>query len=125
MHALFTRKSLPTPRRAWHSRSTRRHTKRAPGHTGIESDRALHLALQAAGYWRHVRHHLERGDLSRYGYFPAYNSKKLPRCLLVAPALRFHPATDELLRSLAPEVEIVRVGLAESWRRGVRVVMRQ
>ena len=32
---------------------------------------------------------------------------------------------DELLRYLAPEVEIVRVGLGESWRRGVRVVMRQ
>jgi hypothetical protein len=30
-----------------------------------------------------------------------------------------------LLRYLAPEVEIVRVGLVESWRRGVRVVMRQ
>ena len=44
---------------------------------------------------------------------------------LLAPALRFHPATEELLRYLAPEVEIVRVGLAESWRRGVRVVMRQ
>jgi hypothetical protein len=44
---------------------------------------------------------------------------------LVAPALRFHPATDGLLSYLAPELEIVRVGLAESWRRGVRVVMRQ
>ena len=48
-----------------------------------------------------------------------------PPVYLVAPALRFHPATDELLRYLSPEVEVVRVGLAESWRRGVRVVMRQ
>ena len=82
--------------------------------------------MQAAGYWRHVRHHLERGDLSRYGYFPGVPLQTLPPLVyLVAPALRFHPATDELLRCLSPEVEVVRAGLAESWRRGVRVVMRQ
>jgi hypothetical protein len=39
--------------------------------------------------------------------------------------LRFHPPTDALLRHLSPEIEVVRVGLAESWRRGLRVVMRQ
>ena len=39
---------------------------------------------------------------------------------LVAPALRFHPATDTLARSL-----MVRVGLAEDWRRGLRVVLRR
>jgi hypothetical protein len=43
---------------------------------------------------------------------------------LVAPALRFHPATDVLLRYISPEIEFVRVGLVESWRRGLRVVMR-
>jgi hypothetical protein len=43
----------------------------------------------------------------------------------VAPALRFHPATGDLLNGLSPELEIVRVGLAESWRRGLRVVLRQ
>ena len=82
--------------------------------------------MQAAGYWRHVRHHLERGDLSRYGYFPGVPLQAAPPLVyLVAPALRFHPATHELLRYLSREVEVVRVGLAESWRRGVRVVMRQ
>jgi len=30
-----------------------------------------------------------------------------------------------LLRYLKPEMEIIRVGLVESWRRGLRVVMRQ
>jgi hypothetical protein len=44
---------------------------------------------------------------------------------LVAPALRFHPSSDDLLRYLAPDMEVIRVGLAESWRCGVRVVMRQ
>ena len=92
----------------------------------LKATEHIHLALQAAGYWRHVRHHLERGDLSRYGYFPGIQLQATPPLVyLVAPALRFHPAIDELLRYLAPEVEIVRVGLAESWRRGVRGVMRQ
>jgi hypothetical protein len=92
----------------------------------LKATEHIHLALQAAGYWRHVRHHLERDDLPRYGYFPGVELQAAPPLVyLVAPALRFHPATDELLRYLAPEVEVVRVGLTESWRRGVRVVMRQ
>ncbi len=92
----------------------------------LKATEHIHLALQAAGYWRHVRHHREREDLSRYGYFPGVQLQTAPPLVyLVAPALRFHPATDELLRYLSPEVEVLRVGLAESWRRGVRVVMRQ
>jgi hypothetical protein len=68
----------------------------------------------------------QREYLSRYGYFPGVPLQAAPPLVyLVAPALRFHPATDELLRYLLPEVEVARVGLAESWRRGVRVVMRQ
>jgi hypothetical protein len=86
----------------------------------------IHLALQAAGYWRHVKHHVDHGDFSRYGYFPGVQLQAAPPLVyLVAPALRFHPATDQLLRHLAPELDVVRVGLAESWRRGIRVVMRQ
>jgi hypothetical protein len=38
--------------------------------------------------------------------------------------LRCHP-TDDLLNYLSLELEVVRVGLAKSWRRGLRVVMRQ
>jgi hypothetical protein len=44
---------------------------------------------------------------------------------LVGPALRFHPSTDSLLRYLNPEIEVIRIGLSESWRRGLRVMMRQ
>jgi hypothetical protein len=92
----------------------------------LKATEHIHLPLQAAGYWWHVRHHQEREDLPRYGYFPGVKLQAAPPLVyLVAPALRFHPATDELLRYLSPDVEVVRVGLAESWRRGVRVVMRQ
>jgi len=92
----------------------------------LKASEHIHLALQAAGYWRHVHHHLQRDDLPRYGYFPGMQLQAAPPLVyLVAPALRFHPATDELLRCLTPEIDVARVGVAESWRRGVRVVMRQ
>jgi hypothetical protein len=39
--------------------------------------------------------------------------------------IRFHPSTDALLRFLSYGLEDTRVGLAESARRGLRVVLRQ
>jgi hypothetical protein len=84
------------------------------------------LPLQAADYWKRIHHHQSQGDLPRYGYFPGMQLQSAPPLLyLVAPALRFHPTTDTILRYLSPEIEIIRAGLAESWRRGLRVVMRQ
>jgi len=92
----------------------------------LKATEHLHLPLQAADYWLRIRRHLERGDFARYGYFPGIELHSAPPLVyLVAPALRFHPSTDVLLRYLSPELEMVRVGLAESWRRGIRVVMRQ
>jgi hypothetical protein len=92
----------------------------------LKAGEHIHLPLQAASYWLRIRRHLERGDFSRYGYFPGIELQaQAPVVYLVAPALRFHPSTDALLHHLAPELEVVRVGLAESWRRGLRVVLRQ
>jgi hypothetical protein len=48
-----------------------------------------------------------------------------PLVYLVAPALRFHPVTGNLLRHFSPEIEVVRVGLTENWRHGIRVFDRQ
>jgi hypothetical protein len=92
----------------------------------LKASEHIHLPLQAADYWLRVRKHLERGEIARYGYFPGVELQRVPPIVyLVAPALHFHPATDELLKYLSPDLEVVRVGLAESWRRGLRVVMRQ
>jgi hypothetical protein len=67
-----------------------------------------------------------QGDFPRYGYFSAIELQDAPPLVyLVAPALRFHPSTDILFRYFSPEIDFVRVGLAETWRRGLRVVMRQ
>jgi hypothetical protein len=67
-----------------------------------------------------------QGDFPRYGYFSGIELQDAPPLVyLVAPALRFHPSTDILFRYFSPEIDFVRVGLAETWRRGLRVVMRQ
>ena len=84
------------------------------------------LLLQAARYWLRVKRHAEQGDFPRYGYFPSIALQTAPPLIyLVGPALRFHPATSTLLRYLHPQIEVIRVGLAESWRRGLTVVLRQ
>jgi hypothetical protein len=92
----------------------------------LKAGEHIHLPLQAADYWLRIRHHLEQGDFHQYGYFPQLELQKTPPLVfLVAPALRFHSTTNLLLRQLSQSIEVVRVGLAESWRRGLRVVMRQ
>lgn len=92
----------------------------------LKATEHIHLPLQAADYWLRIRRHLLQGDFPRYGYFTGIELQAAPPIVyLVAPSLRFHPTTDLLLRQLSPEMEVVRVGLAESWRRGLRVVMRQ
>lgn len=92
----------------------------------LKASEHIHLPLQAVDYWLRVRKHLENGDLVRYGYFQGAEIQQIPPLVyLVAPALRFHPSTDDLLKYLSPDLEVVRVGLTESWRRGLQVVMRQ
>jgi hypothetical protein len=92
----------------------------------LKATEHIHLPLQAADYWLRVRRQLVGGEIARYGCFPGITLQRAaPIVYLVAPALRFHPTTDHVLNCLTPELEVVRVGLAESWRRGLRVVMRQ
>jgi hypothetical protein len=84
------------------------------------------LPLQAADYWSRICWHQSQGDFARYGYFPGIELQPAPPLVyLIAPALRFHPTTDILQRYLSRDLEIIRVGLAESWRRGLRVMFRQ
>jgi hypothetical protein len=92
----------------------------------LKATESVELPLQAAGYWSRIRWHQKQGDFARYGYFPRLELQPAPPLVyLIAPALRFHPTTDALQRYLSPEMEVIRVGLAESWRRGLRVMFRQ
>lgn len=92
----------------------------------LKAGEHIHLPLQAADYWLRVRRHQLQGDFARYGYFAGVELQPVPPLVyLVAPALRFHPSTDVLLSFLSPEIEVRRIGLAEHWRRGLSVVLRQ
>jgi hypothetical protein len=85
----------------------------------------LHLPVQALDYWLRVQWHLERGEFSGRGYFPAVRlANQAPRLLLVAPALEFHPTTEEILRYFNPAIEVERIGLGVEWRRKLQVVFR-
>ncbi|MGB8848180.1 MAG: hypothetical protein WA766_04355 [Candidatus Acidiferrales bacterium] len=92
----------------------------------LKASEEIHLPLQAVDYWLRVRQHLANGDFERGGYFAGMELDPGPPLVwLVAPALRFHPANETVLRYLSPEILITRIGLNENWRRKLRVVFRQ
>jgi len=92
----------------------------------LKADEDIHLPLQGLDYWSRVEWHHTRGEFARFGYFPGRElSADAPLLFLIAPALHVHPATDVLLRYLAPEIEWELVGIDERWREGVKVVFRK
>jgi len=92
----------------------------------LKADEDIHLPLQGLDYWARVEWHHARGEFPKFGYFAGRElSAETPLLLLVAPALHVHPATDVLLRYIAPEIEWEFVGIDERWREGVKVVFRK
>jgi hypothetical protein len=92
----------------------------------LKADEDIHLPMQGIDYWARVEWHRSRGEFERFGYFPGRQlAPQSPMLLLVAPALRVHPATDTLLRYIAPEIDVVLVGIDERWREELRVVFRK
>jgi hypothetical protein len=92
----------------------------------LKADEDIHLPLQGLDYWARVEWHHSRGEFPRFGYFEGHElSSEKPLLFLVAPALHVHPATDTLLRYIAPEIEWEFVGIDERWREGVKVVFRK
>ncbi|MGA2145882.1 MAG: hypothetical protein ABSH49_13065 [Bryobacteraceae bacterium] len=91
----------------------------------LKASADLHLPLQALDYWIRVKWHLDRGEFSARGYFPALTlSPEPPRLLLVAPALEFHPTTETILGFFDPRIEVERIGVSEDWRSELRVMFR-
>jgi hypothetical protein len=85
----------------------------------------INLPLQALDYWLRVKWLQERGQFQRFGYFPQTELAPQPPLLyLVSPAFRFHSTTDRLLRYFASTIEVTKVGINESWRKGIRVLFR-
>jgi hypothetical protein len=92
----------------------------------LKAGEDIHLPLQGIDYWARVEWHRQRGEFRQFGYFPGRQLADEPALLLlVAPALHVHPATDTLLRYLAPEIDCTLVGIDEHWRQGVKVVFRK
>jgi hypothetical protein len=92
----------------------------------LKASEDIQLPIQAVDYWLRVCRHHREGDFHRYGYFAGIElDPKPPLIWIAAPALRFHSATDILLKYVSPEIRITRIGLNENWRRGLKVVFRQ
>ncbi|MDA1315043.1 MAG: hypothetical protein O2968_17065 [Acidobacteria bacterium] len=92
----------------------------------LKASEDIHLPLQALDYWMRVKWHLDRGEFTASGYFPHIElAERPPRLILVAPAMDFHPSTETILKYLAPNINVERVGVGADWRREVQVVFRQ
>ncbi len=92
----------------------------------LKADEDIHLPLQGLDYWARVQWHHLRGEFTANGYFAGKDlSPAPPLLLLIAPALRIHPATDALLSYFSPEIDCTLLGVDERWRDGLRVVFRK
>jgi hypothetical protein len=102
----------------------------------LKADEDLHLPMQALDYWIRVRAlNADRAPgpagrpmsaFERARYFPGTEVSPLPpRLLLVAPALRIHPANEPVLRYLSPQIEWELIAVAEQWRQELKVVFRK
>ena len=91
----------------------------------LKASQDLHLPLQVLDYWMRVKWHLDRDELQQKGYFPGIRlSKDAPRVVMAAPALEWHPTNETVLKYLAPEIDVTRVGIGLKWRRGIEVMFR-
>ena len=101
----------------------------------VKTDEDLHLPLQALDYWIRVRalnadrrmaSGREFSAFARAGYFAGVEISPLePRLLLVAPALRIHPANEIVLRYLSPQIDCELIALGEQWRQELKVIFRK
>lgn len=103
----------------------------------LKANEDLHLPLQALDYWIRVRAlNADRRSASAgarpvsafecEGYFEGAEVSPLePRLLLIAPALRIHPANEAVLRFLSPKVEWDLLAVGEHWRTELKVVFRK
>jgi hypothetical protein len=100
----------------------------------VKADEDPQLALQGLDYWIRVRwHHAQNpdaasglGEFQRHGYFGGLRlSVEAPRLLLIAPALRIHPATETVLRHFSERVDWTLLAVDERWRQGIKIVWRK
>jgi hypothetical protein len=86
----------------------------------------INLPLQGLDYWLRVKWLQERDEFKRSGYFRGLEFSSSPPLLyFVCPAFRFHSTTEKLIRYLHPSVEVILVGINQTWRHGIKVLFRR
>ncbi|HLJ89169.1 MAG TPA: hypothetical protein VKZ53_20290 [Candidatus Angelobacter sp.] len=92
----------------------------------LKADEDIHLPVQGIDYWARVAWHHQREEFQQHGYFPKMRlSKQAPLLLMVAPALRIHPAAETVIRYFSPTIEWQLIGMDERWREELRVIFRK
>jgi hypothetical protein len=91
----------------------------------LKASADIHLPLQALDYWMRVAIYAETGAFTPRGYFPGIAlTNQLPRLILIAPSLEFHPSSETILSFFSPRIEVQRIGLAAYWRDKLQVMFR-
>lgn len=92
----------------------------------LKLDEDPNLPLQGLDYWLRVKWLQDRDQFRECAYFPGLAPSPAPPVLyLVCPAFRFHSTTERILRYFQPSIRVVKVGINQSWREGVRVLFRR
>lgn len=85
----------------------------------------INLPLQGLDYWLRVSWLHMRNQFRDFGYFPNCElSAETPLLYLVSPAFRFHSTTQKLLRYFDKRVEVILIGITDSWRKEFKVLFR-
>ncbi|HXJ94540.1 MAG TPA: hypothetical protein VMT20_16965 [Terriglobia bacterium] len=92
----------------------------------LKLDEDPNLPLQGLDYWLRVKWLEDRNQFRDCGYFPGLTpSPSAPVLYLVCPAFRFHSTTGRILRYFQPSIRVVKIGINQSWREGVKVLFRR
>lgn len=85
----------------------------------------INLPLQGLDYWLRVNWLQKRNQFQEYGYFPDCElSEAAPLLYLVSPAFRFHSTTEKLLRYFDRNIEVILIGINDTWRNEVKILFR-
>jgi hypothetical protein len=92
----------------------------------LKLDEEPNLPLQGLDYWLRVKWLEDRDQFREFGYFPGLVPSPAPPVIyLVCPAFRFHSTTERILHYFDPSIRVVKVGINQRWRDGVRVLFRR
>jgi len=92
----------------------------------LKLDEDPNLPLQGLDYWLRVKWLEDRGQFREAGYFPGLTPSPAPPVLyLVSPAFRYHSTTEHVLGYFDPSIRVVKVGVNQLWREGVKILFRK